>query len=385
MPTGGILEPVSLTEFFEQYWEQQPLHIARAGTNPFAQCMSIDRIEDLLSTNELKFPTLQVTQSGQSIPVSEYTDIHHNIVSSRVIDRYRDGGTIVLSHAHKLQTELMQLCRIVQASFMMSCQTNVYLSPASNQGLKPHFDTHDVFILQVSGRKTFNFYAGGASFPTSADRFNSDVHKVGDKTESIALSAGDTLYIPRGVVHDAVADNDEPSLHITLGVYPILMHELLDEVVQGAIASEVALRRSIPQSLWTNSDSSSQSISDINSVIKRHLNEEGVQRALSRLRDNAALESIQNSRGLLERPPPDILNTKATLQLDRARIIGFERVDSLLKLRTFGAVIEFEDPFGAAVEWLLSQDEATPAEIPHLSGHQRTALLEKLSSVIGIK
>jgi ribosomal protein L16 Arg81 hydroxylase len=32
-------------------------------------------------------------------------------------------------------------------------QTNIYLSPPNAQGFGTHFDSHDVFVLQVAGSK----------------------------------------------------------------------------------------------------------------------------------------------------------------------------------------------------------------------------------------
>ncbi len=375
---GGVLDPVAKSEFFANYWEKQPLHIARSVENPFEKLISVSAIEGLLSTNELYYPSIQLSHAGQSIPSADYTNEQNKIISARVVDGYRRGNTIVMTHVHKLHQELMDLCRSVQRDFMMRCQTNVYLSPPGNQGFNPHFDTHDVFILQVNGSKTFNFYSGGSRFPTSADSFNSDVHKIGSQTESIALSAGDTLYIPRGFTHDAVASNDEPSLHITLGVYPILMHELLQEMVHIGISSDVELRKSISQALWMSAEPPKQTVQKLSAILQKNINGDVMNVALSRLRDSVALDANKDCHHCIQVMDNQALQLNSVVNVNHESILQIERIGSVLKLRTFGSIVEFQDPFSASVEWLVEQSKCNVESIPELDSNQRFALLEKL-------
>jgi len=380
---GGILEPLELGEFFKDYWEQKPLHIARDNSNPFKDLVSISAIETILSTNHINYPTVQLSHAGKSIPVEEYTDSNGQIVSNRIIERYHAGSTIVISFAHRLHSNLMSLCRDVEKSLMMRCQTNVYLSPAANQGFNPHFDTHDVFILQVSGRKTFNFYSSGTSFPTSADRFNRDIHAIGEKTEEIQLSAGHTLYIPRGVVHDAVADIEEPSLHVTLGVYPVLLHALVDEVVQIALESDSRMRRAIFQPLWLQNENSTLTIDLIKEVLQEHVNESVIENALQRLRDEFVLEAVQNCQGALSGDVLKELSTDSPLRINRDNILRIDDSGTQLTVMCFGQIAEFSEPLSAAVQWLLQKDTVTMQEIPGLDPEQQLALVKRLQ-LLGI-
>ena len=38
-------------------------------------------------------------------------------------------------------------------------QINAYITPPQSQGFAPHHDVHDVFVLQVSGRKHWTIHA----------------------------------------------------------------------------------------------------------------------------------------------------------------------------------------------------------------------------------
>lgn len=375
---GGVIDPLSKNDFFDQYWEQKPLHIARTSSNNFEHLISERVIESLLSTHSLAYPAVQLSKTGHVIPVDTYTDANQFIVNERIIEQFKSGSTVVMSLAHKIHEPLMQFCREVHASFGMPCQTNVYLSPPGNQGFNPHHDTHDVFILQVSGKKTFSFYDGGAHLPTAADRFDSSVHSVGDKTEEIALSAGDTLYIPRGFVHDAVADSDEASLHITLGVYPVTMHTLINRALFNASRADVRLRASVFNQASVSSSANSLDAEQTKQILLDHINDANLADALNDLLDEDALDAKQNIVGQLSANAQRALSTSSTLSVRRMAVIDLNRAGSELTLRTHGAIMSVNDPLGEAIEWCLAQSSLQVDQMPGLTPDQQIALAEQL-------
>ncbi|MGO7984355.1 JmjC domain-containing protein, partial [Rhizobium johnstonii] len=63
------------------------------------------------------------------------------------------GATIVLQGLHRLWPPLIDFTRLLIDDLGHPAQVNAYVTPASSQGFDPHYDTHDVFVLQVSGEK----------------------------------------------------------------------------------------------------------------------------------------------------------------------------------------------------------------------------------------
>ena len=61
---GGVIDPLSKNDFFEQYWEQKPLHIARTSSENFQHLISEHVIESLLSTHSLAYPSVQLSKTG---------------------------------------------------------------------------------------------------------------------------------------------------------------------------------------------------------------------------------------------------------------------------------------------------------------------------------
>jgi ribosomal protein L16 Arg81 hydroxylase len=119
------------------------------------------------------------------------------------------------------------------------------LTPARAKGFKAHYDTHDVFVLQVVGSKQWTLYGTPVELPLTAQDFDSSVHERGEPTLEFELQAGDLAYIPRGVVHDA-RSGDSASLHITVGVLTYTWVDFLLEWVADTALSDSTFRKSLP-------------------------------------------------------------------------------------------------------------------------------------------
>jgi hypothetical protein len=97
-------------------------------------------------------------------------------------------------------------------------QFNIYLTPPGAQGFRTHYDTHDVLILQVQGEKSWR------TWPTPWVQFANEhtplrgEPKPTEAPQSHMLRAGDVLYVPRGVLHDAASQGAQSSLHLTIGL-----------------------------------------------------------------------------------------------------------------------------------------------------------------------
>ena len=381
----SFLAPLTVENFFLHYWEKQPLHIARDGDS-FTALVDMSALEMLLSTQPLYFPGVQLTQSGESIDVNTYADEQNVILPLRLVERHRQGATIVLSQAQKLFAPINDLCREALRTLRMNCQANVYLSPPARQGFSAHYDTHDVFILQVSGAKTFNFYPSPVTLPCPDEQFDASKLQSAPTDESIRLTAGDTLYIPRGVVHDAVADDADSSIHITLGMYPVLMRDVLLQVVNKQASLDCRLRRSVDP--FIASQNMHEQLQEALRVLLEQTGESESHMAMlsdvmSDFQDELCLDAPQDCKGVSAslaissdaRPP---LPEYQRVLLRQNMIIHYQHQAPHVKVHTFGQVMEFNDPFGDVVARLLSQGELTKKELGDLSPDHREALLGRL-------
>ena len=135
----------------------------------------------------------------------------------RVLEEFERGATIVLQGLHHNWLPLARYCRRLEAFFGHPVQANAYYTPAGSQGLPVHHDTHEVISLQVAGSKRWLVYEPVLELPLKNQRYRSALGEPGEPVLDVTLRAGDTLYLPRGWLHQALT-SDEDSLHITVGI-----------------------------------------------------------------------------------------------------------------------------------------------------------------------
>ncbi len=247
MPTlAWLLDPFDPDAFLKQYWETRTLHVARNRSDRFAGLLSLDSVDRIITTLHLDSREVMLVDGERALRVEDYTYPSGMVDAARVAEQFADGATIILQQAHLRLAELAELCRAMEAEFSLRFQTNVYVTPAGQaQGFKPHYDAHDVFVLQVAGAKDWHIFDTPVELPDREQAFNPKEHVPGEVTEEFRLHAGDLAYIPRGVMHDA-RSSDQISIHITLGALGRTWGDFLAEAVRLARLDDPALRRSLP-------------------------------------------------------------------------------------------------------------------------------------------
>ena len=153
----------------------------------------------------------------------------------------------MLQSVHRMHPPVARFCRALAAELGHATQCNAYITPAGeHQGFDFHHDTHDVFVLQVSGRKRWIVHEPVVRLPLSSQP-QAGAHLVPEGAEpllDVELEAGDALYLPRGYVHAALT-TDEHSVHLTVGVLSTTWYDVLTDVVALA-GREEAFRDALP-------------------------------------------------------------------------------------------------------------------------------------------
>ena len=376
----NVLDPVTVDNFFTHYWETKPLHINRANRKFFTSLLSITEIESLLSSHALHFPGVQLTHADESLSVSDYVDEDNRVLPLRLIQHYHQGATIVISQAQRLIQRLHELCRQIHLTLNLQCQANVYLSPPGKRGFNPHFDSHDVLILQVSGKKTFNFYSDGPELPLRRHRFDASIDKPGALQEQVELQAGDTLYIPRGVMHDALADESSPSLHITVGLFPITVHDTLQQILQVASEKDVRYRSSIlPGQTQSQRELAAPLIRQLHELISDAVTDANLQAALSELHDSDAITVAPDCTGLLTNLHQiQNLTSQQSIALKASATFGVVQSEDGISLRAPGQVLEFTGSPANALTALWKSGRMRISDLPNLDDAQRLQLCRTL-------
>ncbi len=240
-----IIDPVARDEFFEAYWEARPLVISRNVPGYFDPLLSLDEIDRVITTLNLSHPDLQLVSSAEDIRAPQYTYRSGMVDVAKLYQYFADGATIILPQLHTRVPSLAAFCRCLERELSSRFQTNIYMTPGNAQGFKPHYDTHDVFVLQIAGSKNWQIFETPVELPLKGQHFDSTVHPLGEVTQSFTLNPGDMLYIPRGLVHDATS-SDEISLHITTGVMANSWTDLMLDALSAVALKDPSFRKALP-------------------------------------------------------------------------------------------------------------------------------------------
>jgi bifunctional lysine-specific demethylase and histidyl-hydroxylase NO66 len=135
----------------------------------------------------------------------------------RVLEEWQAGATIVLQALHVNWHPLAVFCRLLEEAIGHTVQANSYYTPRGSQGFAVHHDTHDVLVLQVAGEKRWLLYEPLFELPLKHQRYSKALGEHGEPIDDFVLRAGDTLYLPRGWLHQAET-SDTDSLHLTIGI-----------------------------------------------------------------------------------------------------------------------------------------------------------------------
>jgi hypothetical protein len=161
----------------------------------------------------------------------------------RVLAEWEAGATIVLQALHLNWRPLAVFCRALDGELGHPVQANAYYTPRGSQGFAVHHDTHDVLVLQVAGEKRWFLYEPVLELPLKRQRYTKELGATGERTHDLVLRAGDTLYLPRGWLHEALT-SDTDSLHLTIGINVVTWMDALKDALEDC-AAELDFRRSV--------------------------------------------------------------------------------------------------------------------------------------------
>jgi mannose-6-phosphate isomerase-like protein (cupin superfamily) len=219
--------------------------VRRANPDYFRELLTLDDVDRVLTTLDRRYPDVLVKRAGCEIDASDYTTDGSLLDLPKIYQLFAEGATLTLAFLDSVLPSLERFCRELEIELSMPLQANVYLTPPDEQGANVHYDTHDVFVLQVEGSKKWTIYDAPLPLPLSGQVFDPGVHRPGAPTHEFELGAGDVVYIPRGWLHEARATSTT-SLHITAGVLRYTWTDLLLELVSRVALEQPAFRRALP-------------------------------------------------------------------------------------------------------------------------------------------
>ncbi len=205
---------------------------------PVDDLFSIADADELLSRRGLRTPFLRMAADGRVLPAGRFTGpggagagVADQVRDDAVLSLFADGATVVLQGLHRLWDPIRDLAADLADELGHPVQVNAYITPPQSQGFDPHYDTHDVFVLQVAGRKHWRVHAPVLVDPMPDQPWGQVADDVAARAAEqpqidTILTPGDCLYLPRGFIHSATA-LAEISVHLTFGIHNVTQRDVV--------------------------------------------------------------------------------------------------------------------------------------------------------------
>lgn len=248
-----LIYPISPEDFFSKHWGRRYLHISRNDPEYHHDVLTFADVDGYLARNDLRYPYVRLVKEGRELPLANYARdrvfgenlFQGNLDVDAMFREYADGATMCMQLQHLAMPTLGEFTRHIEGYFGYRTQSTIFLTPSNSHGFTRHFDSHDFFTMGIKGEKTWRIYADKADYPLPrTEVLDSDVDISEEVEREFRVKAGDTLYVPRGVYHDARSDN-ETSMQISLGVFPYYWCDVLHAVIDDLADRQARMRMAV--------------------------------------------------------------------------------------------------------------------------------------------
>lgn len=213
-----LLRPLTVQTFLDEVWGVTHHHVQRSRSGYFDGLLhGPSAVDELLERVRPEPSAVRLVRGGESEAADAYRCPDGSLDLTRVRNALADGYTIVLNGLEQYVRAIASLSHSIEVELNFPTRVNAYLTPPESTGFEPHYDPHDVLVLQIHGSKVWRLSDGAAVPPHEIQRRQGVAGDIPFPSE-LRLEAGDVLYLPRGRVH-AAETASEPSVHLTVGIH----------------------------------------------------------------------------------------------------------------------------------------------------------------------
>lgn len=383
MSTGRTLEwvlaPLSVERFLHEVWAARHEMIERHAPAYFEHLFGEAHVEDFLEYVRPDVDAIRLVRANDDL--NGYRLAGGAVDTVRVRNAFAEGYTIVLNGLERHVAGVAEVARSIEADLNFETQVNAYITPPRSQGFRPHYDDHDVLILQTHGSKRWSIYDHHPSVPEhELSLRNPFVEDLATPPSLLDLRAGDVLYIPRGMVHAAEA-GAEPSIHLTFGIHPPTVLTLATRALEALSLRDDRLLTRLPPRYLDDAEIRQTLDGLVGAVADDVSRPDVVAEGLASIEDGLVRRGRCRPTGQL------VANSLATHEIDgRTRVEKSRPLLARVLALDGGVALQFAQTLvragadhRAAMLFVARSSEAFRAEdVPGLSEAQQVELVRKL-------
>ncbi|ORB81019.1 cupin domain-containing protein [Mycobacterium timonense] len=214
-----LLRPLGVDAFLNEIWATRHHHIDRCRPGYFDGLMpGPSAVDGLLEQVRPDPAAVRLVKDGEDRDPAGYRRGDGTLNAGGARDGLADGYTLVLNGLERYLRTVASLSHAIEVELNFPTRVNAYVTPPHSTGFVPHYDPHDVLVLQIEGCKTWRV-SDGPPVPPQQIQSRKGVGADGPASwTDVCLRPGDVLYLPRGQVHSA-RTHSEPSVHLTVGLH----------------------------------------------------------------------------------------------------------------------------------------------------------------------
>ncbi len=243
---SDLIQPINIEDFAANYWEKQVLHIQRNNPDFFFSLFSIEDLDKVLEYNRPHGSSLKVVKSNQPMNSTVYENQDGSLNLNQLYTAYADGYSILINGIQRFWEPIKMLMESLRNDISHNASANLYLTPENEKAFSPHYDSHDVFALQISGEKHWILYDETHLKTPLLNSYQPTFQREQlTGAREITMRAGDILYMPRGVPHEAYT-TDKSSMHITVGIQSVQWIDFITKSLLNLSQKHIELRKALP-------------------------------------------------------------------------------------------------------------------------------------------
>jgi ribosomal protein L16 Arg81 hydroxylase len=345
-------------EFLMEYWEKNYFH-----TNAYSLeniKFNMHDLEDILSCSRLTSNDLRLSSVEQNVPSFQYCDKNGIVNIQQAFFYFNRGSTIVIRSVEDFSPQLQKLCFDLKAEFgnIKRIFINLYLTPENSQGFFHHYDREDVFILQIDGAKEWYLYDSPLLLPLEDQAFSID-NIVPDRKrlKKLLLKPGSSLYIPRGLIHEAKSQSGI-SCHLTISLVPFTWYDVVKNYYKELSHTNVLLRKSIPKAVKEK-----EVINHLNGI--NEMNPEILRRVVNQMKasyDSQLLNRFEVQGSLTGHRT--LTDQSISVSLNESLYKGFSITDQTIELAVGLITVFLPLESKSIIEYMISNKKCKVKDIP---------------------
>ena len=213
---------IKQSDFNLDYLYQKPFLFKKAakGLN-----FNWDYVNEVYSRADVSDESFKL-MNGYAVEKDKYIESYENLgktefrmVRPVLYEYLRNGATLVynrITNEPKIDQISKQIANFASAHVI----TSGYAAFSNKSSYMAHWDTRDVFAVQLIGRKRWIIKAPNFELPLymQQTKYFKDIKEPEEVYMDVTLEAGDILYVPRGWWHNPLPIGEE-TFHLAVGTF----------------------------------------------------------------------------------------------------------------------------------------------------------------------